>query len=1193
MEAVDFRVLGPLEIVDGGRAVEIGSAAQRRLLCVLLAQPGRTVSATTLTDAVWDGRPPASAATTLRALVSRLRKVVGDRLASRDGGYLVQPESCDVIDAERFTIALERARAVEAAVVGATPQGSPHASLHASLDASLHPSSPEVAELRATTGLWRGRAFGDLGDTPALRPFAKVLDRRRLDALELLARVALRSGRWDEAAALGREVVTADELREPAWTTLVLALARAGRGPQAVRAAAEAREALAELGLLAGPALQAAEAEALGIPSAPTRPAAPPRIPKPLTPTIGRDHERSAVLAALAEHRLVTLLGPGGVGKTRLALDVAAELAGVHSRGAIFVPLSRIGDGSDVAAAITASVADAVGLRGMNAGEISFDGVGALDAILVLDNCEHVIEAVSALAPSLLQGGDRLRVLATSREPLAVDGERIVAVRPLATDSRDAPAAELFRQRAAAAGAPEAEIADDALVTHVVRQLDGLPLALEMAAARLRSMSLGQLASSIPRGLDLLATSRRDVEQRHRTVRDLLAWSERLLDDEARRALFDFSVFAGGVKADDLGAAVSGPRPAEIVSRLVDRSMLLAVRGADGDVRFVALETVRSYGRERLAADATAQHAAHERHACWFRDAVAAVDRALRGDDVAGAFGRFGDIFDELRAAFRWAIDHDVELAVDIVHHANLVARMSLRLEVMTWATELVERLEQDGAQSSESFPVALAADAAGLSTRGRLADARAAALRSLTLAPAGRGALHALDGLADSYLYEGRLDDCVRVLGEARALADRWGDSLYRDVTIVGLALARVYGGDATQATAVLDTAGAAATAFGAMWFDYARGEATMDLDVPGALAHLDRAVDAAGAATCRYLLEVAMLSATTLRARAGEIGDAAARFDALLDQFTLGGDLGHLVTTLRNLVTLLERMGDAEASAELYGAVVDHPSSPSYGVELERLRSAARSAREALGDDGFARAVGRGRSRPIDAAVDAARAALAARRETTPATLAPRHETAAAALASSPDHGELRRRGDAWHIDFGGATAVVRHAKGLADLAILLARPGVEVHALELMGAADIGGPADTSIDAAAARDYRSRIVELQAEIDQATADYDTARASLAELELDALVGQLSSAFGLGGRRRTSASSAERARSAVTFRIRAAIRKIAVQHPLLGRHLDNAVRTGTWCSYWPERPTTWRIDPAVDASSALTRSD
>ena len=265
---------------------------------------------------------------------------------------------------------------------------------------------------------------------------------------------------------------------------------------------------------------------------------------------------------------------------------------------------------------------------------------------------------------------------------------------PLPTAGAESPAAELFRQRAGAAapGALDGTF-DRHLVAELVGRVDGLPLALEMAAARLRSMTLAELAESIG-DLDVLATARRDVDPRHRTVRDLVAWSERLLDDDLRAGFLGFSLFAGPVRARELPAAVPTDRPADTVTRLVDRSLVMATPGPDG-VRFVALHTIRSYGVERLR-DSGGYDDARRRHAAWFAAAMAEIDDALRTADEPAAMRRFEEIVDEVRAAVRWALDHDVDLAARLAEHAYTAGRSQLRAEVVSWLEDVARRLPVD-----------------------------------------------------------------------------------------------------------------------------------------------------------------------------------------------------------------------------------------------------------------------------------------------------------------------------------------------------------------------------------------------------------------------------------------------------------------------------------------------------------------
>ena len=419
------------------------------------------------------------------------------------------------------------------------------------------------------------------------------------------------------------------------------------------------------------------------------------------------------------------------------------------------------------------------------------EAAGAIDAVLVLDNCEHVLDPLAEIVPQLLRSGDRLRVLATSREPLALDGEHVLALAPLPTAGPDSPAVELFRERAAAAapGALDGTF-DRHLVAELVGRVDGLPLALEMAAARLRTMTLAELAESIGSDLDVLSSSRRDVDPRHRTVRDLVAWSERLLDEDLRAGLLGFTVFAGPVRARELPAAVPTDRPADTVARLVDRSLVLAMPGPDG-VRFGALETIRSYGLERLRATGGYDDA-RRRHAEWFAAVLATIDADLRTADEPAAMRRFEEIVDEARAAVRWALDHDTDLAARLAENAYTVGRSQLRAEVVTWLEDVAGRLLADHPMQARIRSALVG----GLAFVGRLDEAKAIGAE-LAASPASDGEImYALEGLGDIAIYEGRLDESLDVWARMGLAAAERDDSLYADLATVGLALGDGYAG-------------------------------------------------------------------------------------------------------------------------------------------------------------------------------------------------------------------------------------------------------------------------------------------------------------------------------------------------------------------------------------------------------------
>ena len=948
---MEFGVLGPLRVAQDGRDEVIGSRAQRVVLASLLAHPGEVVGPGALVEAVWGDDAPPSALNTLRSQVSRLRRIVGDRLVAGPDGYELRPGPDDGVDAARFDLALRRMRS--------------------------DPGATSRAVLTAALSSWRGAAFGELADVDTVRATARRLELARLDAVEVVAAADLEAGRWADAVAGAEDLVAADPVREPGWEVLVRALGAAGRTADAMRAARRAVGALAEAGLQPGAGLRAAEAAVLtgeGSPGpAPARATASrsnrPRAP--LTATVGRADELARALQALDDGRLVTIVGPGGVGKTRLAIDVAIARADAHARGSVLVELSRVAD----AAGVASTIAAALELRSPAGGERAALGdLGALDALVVLDNCEHVIDAVVPIVPDLLAGGDQLRIVTTSREPLAIAGEQVLALRPLPTDGDDAPAVRLFRQLAAAAG-PVGE-ADEALLGALVARLDGLPLALEMAAARLRTMTLAELAVSIDDDLDVLATPRRDVDERHRTLRDLLAWSERLLDPELRDALHDFSVFAGPVRGRDLPAAISTVRPADTIARLVDRSLVLAQPGPDG-VRFGVLETVRSYGRERLRADGC-----RRRGATPARRVVRDPGRRDRRPGPHPGRGGGADPVrrDRRRAAGRRAL---VDRRGPRDRRRAGVPLVPARSHGAALRGRVVGRRRRRAPPGGPPGPcIGCAASWPGACRRWAASRTRRASARR-SAAPPGRAWWRCRRWRAWPTPPSTKAGSSTpSPATEAIALAEAAGESYYVDLGRVCLALAVAYGGDVAGARAHLADGPACPSPSAAAWYEYSRGEIALDTDPAAALDHLDRAVGLARSVGDRYVTEVALLSSSSLRARTGDLAAAVDRFAELLEHFGVGGDPGHLVTSLRNLVTLLVRLGQYRPAATLYGTVVDHPSSPTYGAEAERLAAAAEECRDALGEQEFARVVELGRQRTLDSALAAAAGALRAAR-------------------------------------------------------------------------------------------------------------------------------------------------------------------------------------------------------------------
>jgi predicted ATPase/DNA-binding SARP family transcriptional activator len=666
---VEFAILGPLEVRAATGAVPIRRGLPRTLLISLLLRPGQTVSSDMLVELLWGDDLPRNPANALQIQISYLRKALAGGepegtgvLETRAGGYafVVDPSS---VDAHRFEQAIHQFEQIES--LRSTE----------SLTAALN-------EVESALSLWRGDALEDVADAQFARGEITRLDELRWAATERRIDLLLRLGRHGEAVGLLAELVQRLPLRERFHEQFVLALYRSGRQAEALRAYEDARRTLVEeLGLDPGrelrqleqavlrhdPALDWAPPAAIGIAGPPMEtvsptPATPAsstgRLPIPVSALIGRDDEVTRVADLLLDHRALTLTGPAGAGKTRLAIAVAAR----ESADSVwYVDLSPIDDPSLVGA--TCAAATGVTLSpGDDPAAVIANTLSVQRGLVVLDTCEHVLTAAAQLASTLLRSCPDVRVLATSRRALGLSGEFAWPIPPLELPPPDAAAANDITSRAAVklfidrarAVRPDLTVDDRTAVdiAAICMALDGLPLAIELAAARADLLSPAAIRARLADRFDLLVEGGVDASQRQQTLRAAIDWSHELLSTEQRSFFARLGVFAGGFDLDAaLAVAGSGlPHPLDLLGALVKQSMVARA----GNDRYRLLDTLRAYALDALAeldADDT-----RARHAAYFTDLAEQGEIAIRGPDQAEWLERFRNDINNLRAALEWSL---------------------------------------------------------------------------------------------------------------------------------------------------------------------------------------------------------------------------------------------------------------------------------------------------------------------------------------------------------------------------------------------------------------------------------------------------------------------------------------------------------------------------------------------------------
>lgn len=726
--------MGPLVVLDGDRPIPLGGAKERAVLATLALDAGRVVPIDRLVDVVWTDEPPRTAVKTVQNYVLRLRKRLAPALLIETvtRGYLLRagPDTTDV-----GVVARLRAEADSAARSGDVAR--------------------RLACLQEALALWRGRSLSEFASVPALAGEAARLDELRTVLREDAMDAELAAGRHQELVAELESQVSANPLRERLWTQLMLALYRSGRQADALNAYRRARTVLVEqLGIEPSPQLRALERSileqdpSLGAPVAGAPSVSRSLLPQTITSLIGRQDDVDEVLELVQGSPLVTLTGVGGIGKTRMALAVGEDWVRATGCPVWLVELASLDNGAAVAATVAAAVSPA-SAAGDPLGVIA-EELDRQSGLLILDNCEHVIDQASAFADALLRRCRSVRVLATSRERLAITGERVWPVPALAApdssslsrqdDPGEIPSVLLFCERASSA-TPGLSFDRSALlqVAEVCHRLDGVPLALELAAAQLPVLSLGELLDRLDDPFTVLGGGGRASLPQHRTLQAAMDWSHGLLDPPARLVFRRLSVFPGAFSLADAEAVCVDRSLAptvvfpvlSVLQGLVNKS-LVAVDSQLGVRRFRMLQTVREYARVQL--DRARETGETRRRHLHHLVTVAQIPEPALIADIDRIAGYVAD----LRAGVEWGLDNG---------EASTVARIL----TSAWAF-LRARTPVEGRQWLQT----------ALSTEPR---------------PAGADRAHALIALAHLRLQAYELDSARDAAEEAFRIASRLED--------------------------------------------------------------------------------------------------------------------------------------------------------------------------------------------------------------------------------------------------------------------------------------------------------------------------------------------------------------------------------------------------------------------------------
>lgn len=972
-----FRVLGPLEVevaLDGEPvSIMVSGPRPRALLTALLLEPNTVVPTHRLVDLLWPQRPPDNPTNGLHQVVARLRAQLGPAAAAvvtRPPGYLVRTEP-ETLDATCFTAEYRTAR-------------------------ELRSTDPARAATLLDQALarWRGPAYGEFADGFA-HAAAVGLEDLRIAALEERAALLLESGSPAAAVARAQDLVAQQPLRERPVELLMRALHADGRTAEALAAYQRHREILAdELGLDPSSALREVEARILRDElDTPARPDPPAARPEPARPTalpwrpgrlLGRDQELELLLGCVPRQRVVTLVGPGGVGKTRLALEAAHHLAG-SGHLVWWVDLSPVTASRIVDALAEATHADI---------PRTADPVGSLaralpprGGVLCLDNAEHLLAAIAPIVEQLVDAAPHLAVLVTSRERLAAGPEHVHLLSPLTLPAgayRENPAVRLFIDRAP--GLEQGALSDDevAVVAEVCRRLDGLPLAIELGAARAATFGVRELSSRLGDRLDLLGGGRRTAEARHRTLRAVVDWSHELLTDPEARLFGRLAVFPSAFSLEQAECVCAdGQLPHQVVAsllaRLVEQSMVQA-----GEGRFWLLETLRAYAAEGM--DAPAMLDCRARHAQDTADRLASLRLTLTSADEPAAVAAIAALGADLHAAWSYAAERDRALAVRLAADVYDFAYHRQRLDLLEWG-----RVVAGWDVAHPRLPDALATGAAAAWSAGRLDEAAELSARGVQLAEGGPTGARAVLQQANLAMFGGRVDEAAAGFARAAALFRAGDDEVRALMCEISVAHAFNSGGRSREAAVLIgelvDRARDTGNPTALCWALHVSGDTTADTDADRAFAAYTAAVAHGAPADNRLFTMLARDGTVALATRHGDAAAALDEFDRILEQWEDGANEAVQWGMLLHLAELLARVGAEHDAALLAGAVLAARSRrPTLPRDAAPLREALDRVRAHVGGPETDNALAQGAAMPLGAVVAHAREAIRALRNRRP---------------------------------------------------------------------------------------------------------------------------------------------------------------------------------------------------------------